>query len=162
RQLDPKIAASRNLDIFLDGYGLWELEENNYPTHSSRLNLLEKLGFKVNQERRKYDNIEDVISYVEYWVTHRKDVTYEIDDIVIEVADILGQQATGLIARTPSPATAYISTATQTVASVRDVEVRAARTGAITTAAVLEVVLIAGATVARATLVDEAQTIEVD
>src|SRR5699024_3734895 len=42
-QLDLKIAASSNLDIFLYGYGPWELEENNYATHSSRLNLLEKL-----------------------------------------------------------------------------------------------------------------------
>src|SRR5699024_2288381 len=107
RELDPKIAASRNVDILLYGYGLWELEQNNYPTHSSRLNILEKLGFKVNQARRKYDNTEDVISYVEYWVTHRKDLNYEIDGIVIKVDDISDQETLGFTARTPRWATAY-------------------------------------------------------
>src|SRR5699024_7427648 len=99
--------ASRNLDIFLYGYGLWELEDNNYPTHSSRLNLLEKLGFKVNQERRKYDNIEDVISYVEYWMTHRKDLNYDIDGILIKVYDISYQETLTSKPPTPRWETAY-------------------------------------------------------
>ena len=162
RQLDPKIAASRNLDIFLYGYGLWELEENNYPTHSSRLNLLEKLGFKVNQERRKYDNIEDVISYVEYWVTHRKDLNYEIDGIVIKVDDISDQETLGFTARTPRWATAYKFPATETVTTLLDVEVSVGRTGAITPTAVLEPVLIDGSTVSRATLHNQDQINELD
>src|SRR5699024_9555322 len=143
------IAASRNLDIFLYGNGLWELEENNYPTHSSRLNLLETLGFKVNQVRRQYDNIEDVISYVETWMTHHKDLNYEIDGIVIKVDDISDQKTLGFTARTPRWATAYKFTATETVTTLLDVEVSVGRTGAITPTAVLEPVLIDGSTVSR-------------
>src|SRR5699024_12373039 len=115
RQLDPKIAASRNLDIFLYGYGLWELDENNYPTHSSRLNLLEKIGYKVNQERKKYDNIKDVISYVEYWETHSKDLNYKIDDIISKKEDINDQETIRYTYRIQHYATAYKFPATQTV-----------------------------------------------
>src|SRR5699024_10053833 len=152
RQREPKIAACRYLDILLYGYALWELAGTNCPTHSGTLNLVEKLGFRLNQERRKYDNIEDVISYVEYWVTHRNDLNYEIDGIVIKVDDISDQETLGFTARTPRWATAYKFPATETVTTLLDVEVSVGRTGAITPTAVLEPVLIDGSTVSRATL----------
>src|SRR5690625_7964022 len=65
RQLDPKIAASRNLDIFLYGYGTWQLEE--VPTHSERLTLLSELGFIVNQERRKCTSLDEVCDEENGW-----------------------------------------------------------------------------------------------
>lgn len=157
RQLDPKIAASRNLDVFLYGYGVWELEENAYPTHSSRLEYMQELGFKVNQTWRKYNNIEDVIEFVKYWVTHRNDLDYEIDGIVIKVDNLQDQETLGFTARTPRWATAYKFPAAETVTTLKDVEVSVGRTGAITPTAVLEPVLIDGSTVSRATLHNQDQ-----
>lgn len=66
RQLDPRIAASRNLDIFL--YAIGDFSETGATTHHDGLNLLEKLGFKVNKEREKCTSIEEVIQYVQKWV----------------------------------------------------------------------------------------------
>src|SRR5699024_8606168 len=56
RQLDPKIAASRNLDLFLFGYGAWEVDE--LTTHSERLEFLQRLGMKVNQSYKKCESID--------------------------------------------------------------------------------------------------------
>src|SRR5690625_1878482 len=83
RQLDPRIAAMRNLDLFLFGYGEWEIDE--LTTHSERLQFLSKQGFKINQEWRKCNTIEEVIDYVAYWTENRNNLAYEIDGIVIKV-----------------------------------------------------------------------------
>src|SRR5699024_751921 len=98
----------------------------------------------------------------EYWVTHRKDLNYEIDGIVIKVDDISDQETLGFTARTPRWATAYKFPATETVTTLLDVEVSVGRTGAITQTAVLEPVLIDGSTVSRATLHNKDQIKEFD
>src|SRR5699024_9491539 len=98
RQLDPKIAASRNLDIFLYGYGEWEIEE--VETHSGRLQYLADLGFKTNQEWRICKSIEDVLEFVQYWTEHRNELSYEIDGIVVKVDDLNDQDILGFTART--------------------------------------------------------------
>src|SRR5690625_1020565 len=90
RQLDPKIAASRNLDIYLFGYGEWQAE--SLSSHSERLQYLSSLGFKTNREWKRCDTIEEVIKYVNYWTEHRMELSYEIDGIVIKVDDIEQQE----------------------------------------------------------------------
>ena len=157
RQLDPKIAASRNLDLFLYGYGIWELEASRYPTHSSRLKFLQELGFKVNKEWRQYNSIEEVLEYVQYWTENRKKLSYEIDGIVIKVDDLNNQETLGFTARTPRWAVAYKFPAEEALTTLKDIEVSVGRTGAITPTAVLEPVLIAGSTVSRATLHNQDQ-----
>jgi len=150
RQLDPKIAASRNLDIFLYGYGTWELEQ--IPTHSGRLERLGALGFKINQEWRKCTSIEEVLTFVQEWTAKRQDLSYAIDGIVIKVDSLAQQEALGFTARTPRWAIAYKFPAMEAVTTLEDVELRVGRTGVVTPTAVLKPVFIDGSTVSRATL----------
>src|SRR5690625_982769 len=111
RQLDPKIAASRNLDLFLFGYGEWEA--SNIPLHSERLKYLKELGFKVNPEWKRCESIEEVIEYVTYWTTERPNLDYEIDGIVIKVDDLRQQEKLGFTAKNPRWAIAYKFPATE-------------------------------------------------
>ena len=150
RQLDPKIAASRNLDLFLFGYGAWEVTE--ITKHSERLAYLQSEGFKINKEFKVCHSIEEVIEYVEYWTEHRNELPYEIDGIVIKVDDLEDQERLGYTARTPRWATAYKFPATEAVTKMIDVELSVGRTGVVTPTAVLEPVFIDGSTVSRATL----------
>ncbi|MEI3606225.1 NAD-dependent DNA ligase LigA [Pseudogracilibacillus sp. SE30717A] len=150
RQLDPRIAATRNLDLFLFGYGVWELDD--IPTHSERLTYLTDLGFKINKEWKKCHSIEEVIEYVTYWTENRRSLSYEIDGIVIKVDDLSQQKKLGFTARTPRWAIAYKFPATEAVTTIEDVELSVGRTGVVTPTAILKPVFIDGSTVGRATL----------
>lgn len=150
RQLDPKIAASRNLDLFLFGYGKWDVK--NFDTHSGRLSFLANEGFKVIKEWKKCTSIQEVIDYVNYWTDNRKNLPYEIDGIVIKVDEIKKQEQLGFTARTPRWAIAFKFPATEAVTKIVDVELSVGRTGVITPTAILEPVFIDGSTVGRATL----------
>lgn len=153
RQLDPKIAASRNLDIFVYSVGQWEA--GDLSTHSERLAYLKKLGFKTNPEWRKCSNIEEVIEYVNNWTKKRADLSYEIDGIVIKVDEIHIQEKLGFTAKSPRWAIAYKFPAEEAVTKLKDIEVSVGRTGVVTPTAVLEPVQVAGTTVQRASLHNE-------
>jgi DNA ligase (NAD+) len=153
RQLDPKIAASRNLDVFL--YGIANVGDTGIRAHSEGLDYLEKLGFKANKERRKVDSIEGVIDYVNSWVEKRPDLPYDIDGIVIKL-DSLDQQAElGTTAKSPRWAIAYKFPAEEVVTTLKDIELSVGRTGVVTPTAILEPVQVAGTTVGRASLHNE-------
>lgn len=83
RQLDSKITARRNLDIFL--YSLNEYDNEEIVRHSQALDYLDTLGFKTNRERRVCPTIDDVLAYITEWTEKRPDLPYEIDGIVIKV-----------------------------------------------------------------------------
>ncbi|WP_226647055.1 NAD-dependent DNA ligase LigA [Mesobacillus subterraneus] len=153
RQLDPKIAASRNLDVFL--YSVANVGDTGIRAHSEGLDYLEKLGFKANKERRKVDSIEGVIEYVNSWVEKRPDLPYDIDGIVIKV-DSLDQQAElGTTAKSPRWAIAYKFPAEEVVTTLKEIELSVGRTGVVTPTAILEPVQVAGTTVGRASLHNE-------
>ena len=153
RQLDPQIAAQRNLDIFLFGYGEWQAQD--LATHSDYLEYMASLGLKVNPEWRKCATIEEVIDYVTHWTTERPHLQYEIDGIVIKVNDIAQQEALGFTARSPRFATAYKFPATEAVTILKDIELSVGRTGVVTPTAILDPVKVDGTTVQRATLHNE-------
>lgn len=150
RQLDPKIAASRNLDVFLFGYGRWEQE--NFQSHSERLTYLASLGLKINATWRKCTSVEEIISFIEEWSEKRSELSYDIDGIVIKVDALDAQEQLGFRANNPRFATAYKFPAEEAVTVLTDVELSVGRTGVVTPTAVLEPVLIDGSTVQRATL----------
>ncbi|MCG5104158.1 NAD-dependent DNA ligase LigA [Oceanobacillus alkalisoli] len=153
RQLDPKIAASRNLDVFLYAVGVWE--DNTLPTHSARLNRLKELGFKTNPEWRKYETIEEVMEFVHYWTEKRPDLPYEIDGIVIKVDDLNQQEELGYTAKSPRWSIAYKFPAEEVMTKLLDIELSVGRTGVVTPTGILEAVRIAGSTVGRASLHNE-------
>ncbi|MGD9678967.1 MAG: NAD-dependent DNA ligase LigA [Vulcanibacillus sp.] len=153
RQLDPKVAAERALDIYL--YGIGEVEGEVFNFHSEGLNYLEELGLKVNKERRLYNNIEDVIKYTEDWSEKRPSLPYEIDGIVVKVDSYNLQERLGYTAKSPRWAIAYKFPAEEVITVLEDIEVNVGRTGVITPTAILTPVYLAGTTVKRATLHNE-------
>ena len=160
RQLDPKIAASRNLNIFIYSVGEWEAE--SISTHSERLAYLRELGFKTNPETRTFQTIEEVIEFTKEWTVKRNELDYEIDGIVIKVDEIELQEQLGFTARSPRWAMAYKFPAEEAVTKLRGIELSVGRTGVITPTALLEPVQVAGTTVQRASLHNEDLIIEKD
>ncbi|MFD1607004.1 NAD-dependent DNA ligase LigA [Oceanobacillus luteolus] len=153
RQLDPKIAASRNLDVFLYAVGEWE--NNTLPTHSARLERLKELGFKTNPEWRKCKTIEEVMEFVNYWTEERPNLPYEIDGIVIKIDDLAQQEELGYTAKSPRWSIAYKFPAEEVMTKLLDIELSVGRTGVVTPTGILEPVRIAGSTVGRASLHNE-------
>lgn len=153
RQLDPRIAASRQLDTFI--YAIGDLQGVDVESHSEGLDLLESLGFKVNKERRTFDNIDDVIDFVNSWVEKRPQLAYDIDGMVIKVDSYVQQQELGFTAKSPRWAVAYKFPAEEAITVLKGIEVSVGRTGTVTPTAILEPVSLAGTTVKRASLHNE-------
>ncbi|WP_370295812.1 NAD-dependent DNA ligase LigA [Rossellomorea marisflavi] len=153
RQLDPKIAASRNLDIFL--YALAEIGDMGIESHSEGLDRLDELGFKTNPERKRCATIEEVLEYVEKWTQGRPDLSYDIDGIVIKVDALDQQSELGTTAKSPRWAIAFKFPAEEVVTILKDIELSVGRTGVVTPTAILEPVRVAGTTVQRASLHNE-------
>lgn len=153
RQLDPKIAASRNLDIFL--YGVGKLEGHSVDSHDESLTYLNHLGFKTNPEWKKCENIDEVIEFVNGWQEKRPDLPYEIDGIVIKVNSLYQQEELGFTAKNPRWAIAYKFPAEEVVTKLEGIELNVGRTGVVTPTALLQPVLVAGTTVKRASLHNE-------
>lgn len=153
RQLDPKIAANRHLDIFI--YSVGKLSDQQLTSHHDALSYAKELGFKVNPETRQFDSIEGVIEFCEGWLEKRQDLTYEIDGIVVKVDKLEDQVKLGFTAKNPRWATAYKFPAEEVVTRLRSIELNVGRTGAVTPTALLDPVSVAGSTVQRATLHNE-------
>ncbi|RNB77114.1 NAD-dependent DNA ligase LigA [Brevibacillus panacihumi] len=153
RQLDPKIAASRQLDTFI--YAIGDLQGESVESHSEGLDLLESLGFKVNPERRTYSDIDEVISFIHSWTQKRPTLPYEIDGMVIKVDSYAQQEELGFTAKSPRWAIAYKFPAEEAVTILEGIEVSVGRTGTVTPTALLKPVSLAGTTVKRASLHNE-------
>ncbi|MDQ0230234.1 NAD-dependent DNA ligase LigA [Metabacillus malikii] len=153
RQLDPKIAANRNLDLFV--YSIADLGGTGVERHSEALNLLEEVGFKTNKERRLCENIEEVLTLINDIQEKRALLAYDIDGIVIKVDSLQQQEELGFTAKSPRWAIAYKFPAEEVMTKLLDIELSVGRTGVITPTAILEPVRVAGTTVQRASLHNE-------
>ncbi len=153
RQLDSSIAAKRNLSTFI--YHLPNYQ--NYDVHCQyeSLNFMKKLTFTVNPHIKKVNNIEEVIEYLKYWNIHRKDLSYDIDGIVIKVDDFKEQEKLGFTVRVPKWAIAYKFPAEQVLTKLTNIEFCVGRTGKVTPRADLNPVRVAGSLVSSATLHNE-------
>lgn len=153
RQLDPRVAANRALDIFL--YALGQVEGRKVTTHQAGLEMLKNLGFKVNQHIRNFPDIDGVVAHCQEWADKRHELPYEIDGMVIKVNSLDQQLELGFTSKSPRWATAYKFPAEQAITKVKDIFVSVGRTGVLTPTAVLEPVKVAGSTVSNATLHNE-------
>jgi DNA ligase (NAD+) len=153
RQLDPKVAASRNLDVFIYDIAMYETSE--VQTQYAELELLRDLGFKVNPFAKVHTTIKGVISYWESWHAKSKKQEYLIDGIVVKVNEVLVQRAIGYTGKAPRFGIAFKFPAEQVTTIVEDIQLQVGRTGVITPVAHLKPVLVAGSTVSRATLHNE-------
>ncbi len=154
RQLDPQVAADRELDMFC-----YHIDKNSiHETIKSQedvLKTLNKVGLKVCNQYKKFKNIDEVIKFCVQWVDKRHDLPYEIDGIVIKVNDLSQQKKMGYTAKAPRYAVAYKFPAEQVSSQIKDVIFQVGRTGAITPVAIMTPTLVAGSTVSRATLHNE-------
>ncbi len=153
RQLDPRIAAKRNLDIFL--YSIGNPEAIGAESHSEGLDMLDSLGFKTNKERQVCKTIKDVINYVKKQSEKRAKLPYEIDGIVVKVNSLSQQDELGFTAKSPRWAIAYKFPAEEVVTKLTGIVLSVGRTGVVTPTAVLQPVRVAGTTVGRASLHNE-------
>ena len=150
RQLDSKIAAKRNLSVFL--YSSPSVEELNVSTQEELLEKMAEIGFVTNPERLKCQTIDEVWNYIETIAAKRPDLPYEIDGMVIKVNDFADQEEIGFTVKAPRWAIAYKFPAEEAQTVVRDIEWTVGRTGVVTPTAVMDPVQLAGTTVRRASL----------
>ena len=150
RQLDPKVAAERKLDVFI--YDLSWPEEEIPETQVEELKKLMELGFKVNKNFRHCKNIDEVIEFWKEWEKKREKEDYWIDGVVVKVNKREYQKRLGYTGKAPRWAIAFKWPGEQATTILKDVVFQVGRTGKITPVAVLEPVNIKGTIVSRATL----------
>jgi DNA ligase (NAD+) len=153
RQLDPKIVAARRLDMF--PYDVITGERKPFATHWQSLEWLERAGFRINPHSAPCANIDEVIAFCHQMELRRDELGYEIDGVVVKVNSTALQDEFGATAKAPRWAIAYKYPARQATTQVLSIVVQVGRTGALTPVANLQAVLLAGTTVARATLHNE-------
>lgn len=150
RQLDPKITASRKLDVFI--YDLAQSTSNTPTLQSEELAYLKELGFKVNNHARVCKTIDEVIKFWDEWKNKSKKQDYWIDGVVVKVNEIKYQEALGYTGKAPRFGIAFKFPAEQVTTVVEDIQLQVGRTGVLTPVAHLRPVEVAGSVVSRATL----------
>lgn len=152
RQLDPRIVAERKLDIFV--YDIAQYDES-FDTQLEELKILQKVGFKVNQEFKHCKTIQEVINFWKSWEKKKDKQEYLIDGVVVKVNEVEYQEALGYTGKAPRFAIALKFPAEQVTTVVEDIHFQVGRTGVVTPVAHLRPVSVAGSTVSRATLHNE-------
>jgi len=150
--LDPQIAATRPLEIFL--YDLLD-DAGSFRFHHEKLLRLREMGFRVNPNYRCCPDLEAVNRFCDEWAEKRETLDYDIDGVVVKVDSLEQQQVLGATAKSPRWAIAYKFPAGQATTVVEKIDLQVGRTGTITPVAHLHPVKLAGSTIQRATLHNE-------
>lgn len=152
RQLDSKVTAKRNLDVFVFNI---QQTSKELSTHSEGLEWLKTLGFKVSPRRDVFSNMEEAFEEVLRIGEERPNLPFDIDGAVVKVNSLRQRDELGTTTKVPKWAIAYKFPAERQETTVEDIVVQIGRTGVITPNAVLSPVRVAGSTVSRATLHNE-------
>jgi len=150
RQLESKVTAERRLDYF--SYMLLRDGRTYFDRHWKTLEALDTAGFKVNQNRKLVDGIDQAWAFIQPWEAKRDSLPYEIDGIVLKVDRTALQDELGFTGKAPRWAIAYKYAARAGITKLEDIRVQVGRTGKLTPVAMLAPVLIGGTTVRNATL----------
>lgn len=151
RQLDPQVTASRSLSFF----AYYLVGEGAQPKHSESLALLARYGFKVSENYKVVDNIDEAIKYIGDFNELRQGLSYDTDGAVIKVNDVYQRRILGATGKDPRWATAYKYPPEQAETTLEDIDWRVGRTGVLTPTAVLTPVKLSGSVISRATLHNE-------
>ena len=149
RQLDPKVAAQRKLDIAV--FNVQWVENVTFTTHLESLNYLKEKGFKVIPHD-SCDTIEQAVEKIQAVGDHREDYPFDIDGAVVKLDDLAQREALGSTAKFPRWAAAYKYPPEVKPAKLLDIAIQVGRTGVLTPKAILSPVRLAGTTVTNATL----------
>ena len=150
RQIDPGATAERPLSIWT--YGVGYSEGLQLPTQTAALEWLREAGFRVNPDIRVVGDLDAVQAECEAWEARRGAVDFDIDGAVVKIDQVDVQDRLGAVGRAPRWAIAYKFAPTTATTTLNDIQVNVGRTGALVPFAVLEPVVIGGATVKLATL----------
>ena len=152
KSLDPKVVAARGLDAYL-----YYLLGDELPAegHYENLQAAAGWGFKISRGMKKVSSFDEIIEYINYWDTERKNLPVATDGIVLKVNSLRQQRALGFTAKSPRWAIAYKFKAEREQTRLLEVTYQVGRTGAVTPVANMEPVQLAGTTVRRATLNNE-------
>lgn len=151
RQLDPQVTASRSLSFF----AYYLVGEGAQPKHSESLALLAHYGFKVSENYKVVENIDEAIKYIGDFNELRQGLSYDTDGAVIKVNDVYQQRILGATGKDPRWATAYKYPPEQAETTLEDIDWRVGRTGVLTPTAMLTPVKLSGSVISRATLHNE-------
>lgn len=151
RQLNPSIVSKRQLDIYIY-MGIIDDNKFKIDTHFEMLEYLEKLGFKVNKEKKLCSNISEVKDYCEKWRNERSNLSYDTDGVVIKVNNIEYQNTLGFTSKIPKWATAFKYPPEQAISKIESITIQVGRLGTLTPVAELKPVFVSGSLVSRATL----------
>ena len=150
RQKDPKITASRPLDVVVHGIGA--ATGVNFDQQSSAYELLKGWGLPTSSRYKVVSNRKEVIAFIDQYEKNRHNVEHEIDGVVIKVNEIDAQNNLGFTSRAPKWAIAYKYPPEEVSTKLLDIKVSVGRTGRVTPFAYMEPVKVAGSTVTNATL----------
>lgn len=152
KSLDSRVVASRQLDAYL-----YYLLGEELPTegHYENLEVARLWGFKISEGMKKVHSVEEILDFISYWDTERKNLPVATDGIVLKVNSLRQQRALGFTAKSPRWAIAYKFKAERVCTELLEVTYQVGRTGAVTPVANMSPVQLAGTTVRRATLNNE-------
>ena len=153
RQKDPSVTASRPLDIFL--YHVSDREPGEFESHWEVLEALKSAGFPVNPRSERCRDIDAVLAYCQRLEAERDELDYEADGVVVKVNSLEQQRRLGATSHHPRWAIAVKFAARQATTRVLDITINVGKTGALTPAASLEPVELAGVTVSNVSLHNE-------
>ena len=149
RQLDPKVAASRKLDIIC--FNLQYSSDDKYISHAQSLDAMREMGFPV-VPYKCYDNINDCVERIQWLGENREGLPYDMDGAVIKLDSFSQRNTLGSTAKAPRWAVAFKYPPEKKESRVLDIVVQVGRTGVLTPKAIVEPVRLAGTTVSAATL----------
>lgn len=150
RQKDPKVTAVRDLETFI--YAVADEAPLAVTTQWQFLQWLRDCGFNVNPNAARCTSAREVHEFCANVLAHREDLDYDIDGVVVKVDSFDGQAALGFTARAPRWAIAFKFPPEEKRTVLREIRVQVGRTGVLTPVAEFDPVLVAGSTIARATL----------
>ena len=150
RQKDSKVTASRDLETFI--YAVADEEPLAVEDQHSFLQWLADCGFSVNPHARRVESAQAVHDYCADALAHRGDLDYDIDGVVVKVDSFASQTALGFTARAPRWAIAFKFPPEEKRSVLREIRIQVGRTGVLTPVAEFDPVVVAGSTIARATL----------
>ena len=150
RQKDPKVTAHRDLETFI--YAVADEAPLSVSTQWQFLQWLRACGFNVNPNAARCTSAHEVHDFCARALEHREELDYDIDGVVVKVDSFAGQEALGFTARAPRWAIAFKFPPEEKRTVLREIRIQVGRTGVLTPVAEFDPVLVAGSTIARATL----------
>ena len=154
RQLDPKIVKERRLDFF--AYEIMQIEKGDWEKyltkHSLKHELLNRLGFLVEDDSKKIKDIKSIMNFIEEVLNFRDKLSFGIDGVVINIDDTKIFENLGVVGKDPRGVIAYKFPAERATTIIKDIKINVGRTGVLTPLAIFNPTSVAGSVVSKATL----------